>query len=206
LVSPIIRLYHIDVMTLVAALALAPSVAFQAIPLPKYNLVDGESLSFKVKAKAEIQPYSYGGKLTLKFKAKEEGKLWMTEIVHQEMMEMNGESGPGANTMSIWEMNSALRPTLSGQGANVFGLQLMACLWLPSEEKEQTQVFGDMWQVATTATKVDTMIQVTSKVTEQVATHVIDRFLDAKTMKLVKAKCVTKNATGQIVYELLPTK
>jgi hypothetical protein len=158
-----------------------------------------------VKAKADVQPYSIGGTLTVKTNIKGDD-LWMMEINHKLEYIADGQTSPGGDQPSIWEVKPNLSPTGSGQGANMFGDQLMACLLLPMTDKERYPLFGDNVLFASATMKVEEMIKVTSKVSSPTGEHTIERYLNAKTLKLMKAKCESKSALGKIVYELLPSK
>jgi hypothetical protein len=173
-------------------------------PLPTYALKDGETWKFAVKAKVEIQPYSYGGVLTVTFKSK--GKLYDMVLNYKSEMEMNGEKGPGPEELAIFETDEHLKPTGSGQGAINFGDQLLSILVLPSDGQVRLPLFADSSLFATKATVEKDMIRVTSAISNRYGESTVDRWLDAKTKKLLKAKCSTKNALGITNYELLPIK
>jgi hypothetical protein len=192
-------------MAVLTSLVLLAISKTQNTALPKYNLVDGETLSFKVAGKVEIQPYAIGGTLTLKTK-KKGNDLWMAEITHNTEFIAEGETSPGGPQMSVWEMEPNLKPTGSGEGANLFGEQLMAILVLPTQEKEKFPYFSDSSVFVTTATKDGDFIKVTSKISNPGGEHVVDRFLNAKTLKLVKGKCLSTTGIGKTTYELSPIK
>jgi hypothetical protein len=172
--------------------------------LPAYKIADGDTWKFNVKAKAEIQPYTYGGTLTVGFKSK--GQLWDMTINHKVMFEANGEKGPGPEQVSVWEVQPTLYPTGTGEGANTFGDQLMGILFMPDKAQVQCSILASNAVFNTTSATENEMLKVTSKIEHPTGQHTIDRWLDPKTLKLVKAKCVTKNATGLITYELTPIK
>jgi len=174
--------------------------------LPSYGYKSGDVLTFKVNAKAEIQPYGIGGILTVKLTEKTPGKLWNMELNHKTEFVADGQRSPGQEQMAIFETTPNLMPTGAGQGMLMFGDQLAAILVLPTEAEMKLPIFTDRSVFKTTSTKDDKFVKVTSAVTDVTGTHTVDRYLDIKTMKLVKAKCVTKNATGLITYELSPAK
>lgn len=191
-------------MALFASLILASTLASTST-LPTYALTDGETWSFRVKAKADIQPYSYSGLLTIKFDQKRDSK-WIMSINHKEEMEMNGEKGPGNQTLAVWEVTPDLKPTGSGQGANVFGEQLMGSLFLPSQTEERAPLFGMNPLFVTKVEEEKERLKVTSNIKDTSGDHTVDRWLDAKTRKLLQIRCVSSSAIGKITYELLPVK
>lgn len=191
-------------MALFASLILSAAL-MPATTLPTYGLTDGETWSFRVKAKADIQPYSYGGMMTIKFAAKSDGK-WTMTINHKEEMEMNGEKGPGNQTLAMWEVTPDLKPTGTGQGANVFGEQLMGSLFLPSAPEERAPLFGMNPVFVTKVEEEKDRLKVTSNIKDTSGDHTVERWLDAKSRKLLQVKCVSSSAIGKITYELLPVK
>lgn len=178
----------------------------KATPLPKYGWANQDSVTFKVRAKAEIQPYAIGGTLTLKLTERTPGKTWRMELSHAVEMVVGSETSKG-DTMTGWyEVDQSLYPTGTGEGAFLFGPQLLACLILPATSHERIVLFGrDLW--VSTVSEKDNMITITTNIEEQAgAKHSIVRVLDAKTRKLVRAKCETRNAMGLTSYELTPVK
>lgn len=190
---------------MIASILVAAAVTVPQVSLPTYRLNDGEKWNFVVKAKAEIQPYGIGGPITLSFKQKTGGK-WDVMMNHKTEFEMNGEKGPGNEMAALFEMDGTLTGTGSGQGMLLFGEQLNMILALPASERTTWAWITGNEPVITKATKDQTMIKVTSEAKNPTGQHTIERWLDEKTLKLVRAKAVTKNATGLITYELLPAK
>lgn len=178
----------------------------KATPLPKYGWANNDSVTFKVRAKADVQPYAIGGTLTLKLTERTPGKTWRMELSHAVQMIVGNETSNG-DTMTGWyEVNQTLYPTGTGEGAFLFGPQLLACLILPATSHERIVLFGrDLW--VSTVSEKDNTITVTTNIEDQTgAKHNIVRLLDAKTRKLVRAKCETRNALGLTSYELTPVK
>lgn len=172
--------------------------------IPTYNFKDGETWTFKVKGKAEIQPYGVAGPLTVKFSKGPKG--WMMTLNHKTEMEMNGETGPGQEMTGVFGVDSQLIPDGSGEGALMFGDQLLAALAMPTKEEVKLPLLGDAVTFTTKAVEEKEFIKVTSQCKGLVGQHVVERWIDAKTSRLVKAKVVSTMAIGKINYELLPVK
>lgn len=168
---------------------------------PKYGFEDGKTYTYTVKAKADIQPYSIGGKLKLTVTSKGDEKSTLN-LTHEVMFIQGNETGQGNAEPSIWEVNKRLVPTGSGQGANQFGQQLMASLALPSAASERTYFFGAQGNSVSTVKTTEKAILVSSKITDVSGTHTIERTLDPKTKVLLKSTCVSALAIGKTTYEL----
>lgn len=172
---------------------------------PKYGFEDGKTYVYSVKANAEIQPYTIGGKLKLKLTSKDAEKS-MLELTHDVEFIADGQTGAGGTQTSVWEVQKSLRPTGTGQGANQFGEQLMSTLLLPVAAQERYPFFGTSC-TATSAVKTSPeWIVVSSKLVSPSGTTTIERTLDAKTKILVKSKCESAMAIGKITYELTLNK
>lgn len=192
-------------MISIATFALANSLRPVQEAFPKYGFEDGKTYTYTVKAKAEIQPYSIGGKLKLKLTSKDDDKS-MLELVHDVEFIQGSERGAGGTQASIWEVFKSLRPTGSGEGANQFGEQLMATLLMPVAAKESYPFFGTSCSATSTVKTTEEAIVVTSKLVSPSGTTTVERTLDAKTRVLVKSKCESVMAIGKINYELTLVK
>ena len=191
----------ISVTTIILANSLRPSQdAF-----PKYGFEEGKTYTYTVKAKAEIQPYSIGGKLKLKVTSKDEDRS-ILELSHEAVFIADGQTGEGGTQTSVWEVFKSLRPTGSGEGANQFGEQLMATLLMPVAAKESYPFFGTSCAATSTAKGSGETIVVSSKLVSAVGTTTVERILDAKTKVLIKSKCESALAIGKINYELTLNK
>jgi hypothetical protein len=188
-----------------ASLVLTSSLLAPEVALPSYTLTEGDTWKFQVKAKADIQPYSIGGPLTIKFGKRPNGK-WSITMNHKSELEMNGDKGPGQEAMAFFEVEPTLLGTGAGEGSLLFGQQLAACLALPGKASTKFTNFDVITEYTSKATEEKEMIKVTSSAKAQTAQYAIEQWIDKKSGKLVQAKCVTTNATGAIRYELLPSK
>jgi hypothetical protein len=187
------------------ATAIATSLVLGQASLPKYSIADGDVWKFTVKAKNEMQPYSTAGALTVSFKQKSDTVLAML-ISHDVVMEAQGQSAPSGKQESYWEVSKGLSPTGSGEGMNQFGPELMSILLLPTKATETYMIPIERSVYTTKSVEEKDFIKVTSNVKSPISEHVIERWLDAKTFRLVKGKCVTKSAIGNTTYELNPAK
>ena len=185
----------------VAALALTASALALDEAFPLYGFEEGKTYTYTVKAKAEIQPYSIGGKLKLKLTKKDDEKSTL-DLLHEVMFVQGNESGKGNSEPSMWEVNARLMPTGTGQGANMFGQQLMASLALPSAASERTYFFGAQGTSVSSVKVLEKAIVVSSKITDVTGTHTIERTLDPKTRVLLKSTCVSALGIGKTTYEL----
>jgi hypothetical protein len=174
--------------------------------LPAYGIANNDTWTFKVYAKTDVQPYSTGGTLTIKFSERTPGKTWRMELTHATEMTAGNETAKG-ETMTAWyEAGTTLYPTGTGEGSLPFGPQLLACLILPATAEERIVLFGrDLW-TSTVATKDDTTTVTTNIEEATGGKHKVTRVLDSKTRRLLSAKCETRNALGLTVYELRPAK
>jgi len=198
-------LKHHGLVISVATIALATSIHPTQDAFPKYGFEDGKTYTYAVKAKAEIQPYSIGGKLKLKLTSKDDDKS-MLELVHEVEFIQGNERGAGGTQTSVWEVFKSLRPTGSGEGANQFGEQLMATLLMPVAAKESYPFFGTSCGVTSAVKTTADTIVVSSKLVSPSGTTTVERTLDAKTRILVKSTCVSAMAIGKINYELTLNK
>lgn len=192
-------------MISIATVALVNSVLPAQDAFPKYGFEDGKTYTYTVKAKAEIQPYSIGGKLKLKLTSKDDDKS-MLELTHDVLFVADGQSGEGGTQKSIWEVFKSLRPTGSGEGANQFGEQLMATLLMPVAAKESYPFFGTSCAVTSTTKTTAETIVVSSKLVSPSGTTTVERTLDAKTRILSKSSCVSVMPIGKVTYELTLNK
>lgn len=189
------------ISAVITATVLASILVSRAEAFPTYGFEDGKTYTYSVKAKAEIQPYSIGGKLKLKVTSKD-GEKSMLDLLHEVVFIQGNESGPGNPEPSIWEVNKRLVPTGTGQGANQFGQQLMASLALPAAESERTYFFGAQGNSVSSVKVSEKAIVVSSKITDVTGTHTIERTLDPKTRVLLKSTCVSALGIGKTTYEL----
>lgn len=199
----------IATLTLLAASLTSPApqlTAAKPAALPAYGLTNQDTWTFKVNARAEIQPYSTGGTLTIKFIEKTPGQTWRIDLTHAIELTVGNDTAKGETATAWYEAGTTLYPTGTGEGALPFGPQLLACLILPATAQERIVLFGrDLWS-STVATNENT-VTVTTTIEEATGgKHTVVRVLDVKTRKLLRAKCETRNALGLTSYELIPVK
>lgn len=189
--------------TIIAAATLFGN--FSAPAYPTYNIKEGDTWTYIVKAKADIQPYAIGGKLTMKFGSTPTMPLAIT-VEHATMMEVGNEKADGGTTSAIYGVDKMLAPTMSGQGAMLFAPQFLAAIYLPSKAADNMVFLGQMTEFRSTTSEDKDLVKITSSAKTQIESTSIEQWIDAKAGRLVRAKVVTTNATGKISYELLPVE
>ncbi|MBS1720855.1 MAG: hypothetical protein JST35_10445 [Armatimonadetes bacterium] len=181
-------------------------LVLRAEPYPTYKIQTGDTWTFKVKAKVDVQPYTIIGDMKVKFDAMPSGKNWQMTLNHKVEFEMNGEKGPGNNMTSVWEVSPQLVPTGPGQGMNIQGEQLLIALMLPTKDQEAFAGFAEGNLYTSKVTTEKELTKITSTAKDSRSTHTVERWINPKTGRLVQAKVVTTGPIGGIRYELLPVK
>jgi|GEM_PF-1819578 len=201
-------------MALISTLIASTILGSASAPaFPTYNFKEGDTWTYQVKAKADIQPYAIGGKLTMKFISAPTMPLAIN-VEHATVMEVGNEKADGGTTSAIYGVDKMLAPTNSGQGAMLFAPQFLSAIFLPANNGGN-MVFlglmtefrsGLMTEFRSTTSEDKDLVKITSSAKTQVESTSIEQWVDPKAGRLVRAKVVTTNATGKITYELLPVE
>ncbi len=173
---------------------------------PKYTFKEGDVWTFAVKAKADIQPYSVGGDLTITFQSVPGLKSLAMVLKHKSEMVVGNDRAPGAEFAAAYAINESLLPNGSGEGALMFGPQLLAALLLPAAPEARVPLNGMPTVYSSKVSADKELTKVSSTAKSQVESYTIDQWVDGKTGRLVKATVVTTNATGKITLELSAKK
>jgi len=186
-------------------LSAAPA-PLRAEGFPKYTFKEGDVWTFAVKAKADIQPYGVGGDLTITFQSVPGLKSLAMVLKHKSEMVVGNDKAPGAEFAAAYAINESLLPNGSGEGALMFGPQVLAALLLPSAPEARVPLNGMPTVYSSKVSADKELTKVSSTAKSQVESYTIDQWVDGKTGRLVKATVVTTNATGKITLELSAKK
>lgn len=186
-------------------LSAAPA-PLRAEGFPKYTFKEGDVWTFVVKAKADIQPYGVGGDLTITFQSVPGLKSLAMVLKHKSEMVVGNDKAPGAEFAAAYAINESLLPNGSGEGALMFGPQVLAALLLPSAPEARVPLNGMPTVYSSKVSADKELTKVSSTAKSQVESYTIDQWVDGKTGRLVKATVVTTNATGKITLELSAKK
>lgn len=193
-------------MALISTLIASTILGSASAPaFPTYNIKEGDTWTYQVKTKADIQPYAIGGKLTMKFISAPTMPLAIN-VEHATVMEVGNEKADGGTTSAIYGVDKMLAPTNSGQGAMLFAPQFLSAIFLPANNGGNMVFLGLMTEFRSTTSEDKDLVKITSSAKTQVESTSIEQWVDPKAGRLVRAKVVTTNATGKITYELLPVE
>ncbi len=187
-------------------LNLATANPLVAEGFPKYTFKEGDTWTFAVKAKADIQPYGVGGDLTIQFQSVPGLKSLAMVLKHKSEMVVGNDKAPGAEYAAAYAVNESLLPSGAGEGALMFGPQFLAALLLPSAPEARVPLNGLPHVYSSKVALDKELTKVSSVAKGPVESYTIDQWVDAKTGRLVKATVVTTNATGKITLELTSKK